>query len=184
MAFTTVLSKIPNKITAGESVSWAVSLSDYPASSDWTLTYTLVKSDAHIQIVAGSDGDDHIVEVAYSTSAGYAPGAYAYQGHVSNGTERYLVDSGIIEISTDFSGQETGYDGRSHVKKVLDAIEAVLESRASKTQLSQTVGSTQVQHMTLDQLIRARDEYRARYLKELASCGSMKKRVIKPRFYN
>jgi hypothetical protein len=183
MSYTTVLSNIPKKITAGESVSWSVTLGDYPASSGWVVTYTLVKSDARIQIVSTASGDAHLVEIPFATTAAYDAGKYHYQTHVSNGVERYQVGEGVIEVLPDFATQETGYDGRSHVKKVLDALEAVIENRASKTQMVQEVAGVQIQHMTTDQIIKLRDQYYSKYMRECAASGRAKtRRTIKPRF--
>jgi hypothetical protein len=183
MAYTTVLDKIPTKLTAGESVSWSVSLSDYPASDSWVLTYTLIKSDTRIQIVAAASDDDHLVEVTAATTADYAVGTYDFQAHITNGTEKYQVDAGVIEIVTDFATQASGFDSRSHAKIVLDALESAIEGRASKTQMSQMVGSVQVQHMTIKEQLEIRDIYAARYRRELVTSGAIKsRRTIKTRF--
>jgi len=183
MSYVTVLNDIPKKLTAGESVSWSVSLSDYPASDSWELTYTLVKSDTRLQIVAAASGDDHLIEIAIATTAAYDPGEYEFQAHISNGTEKYQVDSGSIEVVTDFATQTTGFDSRSHNKKVLDLLEAAIEGRASKTQMSQKVGGVEVQHMALADLRKERDVYAAKYRKELVAAGTIKpSRTIKTRF--
>ncbi len=184
MTFTTVLDAIPKTITAGESVSWRVSLADYPASSSWVLTYTLVKSDNQIQIAASASGADHLVEIPFATTQAYDPGEYDYQAHVSNGTERYRVGSGKIKILTDFSTQTDGYDNRSHNRKVLDALEAVIENRASKTQLTQTVGPVQIQHMSHDELMQAQKKYAFKCAREDLRAGRKLKRTIKPKFYS
>jgi hypothetical protein len=182
MAFTVVESKIPSRLVAGESVSWKWSDSDFPAPT-WELTYTLVKSDTRIQIVASADGADHLVEIAKATTAAYTVGEYDWQAHVGNGTERYKVGAGIIEIVTDFAEEATGYDARSHAKIVLDALEASIEGRASKTQLEQAVAGVQVKHMTLMEQVKLRDNYAARYRRELVADGKLKsRRQIKARF--
>ena len=153
MSYTTVLSNIPKKITAGESVSWSVSLDDFPASAGWVITYTLVKSDTRIQIVSTAAGDTHLVEIPFATTAGYNDGKYHYQAHISNSVERYQVGEGAIEILPDFATKTSGHDGRTWVKAAIDALEAAIEGRASKTQLSQTINGLQVEHMSLtDQL--------------------------------
>lgn len=183
MAYTKVLDDIPSELVAGESISWSKTYSDYPASESWVLTYTLIKSDTQIQIVASDDGDDHLVEVATGVTAAYAVGTYDWQAHISNGTERYLMDVGVIKVVTDFATQASGFDSRSHNKIVLDALEAAIEGRASKTQLSQMVGKIQVQHMTLMEQTRLRDQYAARYRNELITAGKIKpRRTIKTRF--
>lgn len=155
MSYTTVLPNIPRKMTAGESVSWSVSLSDFPASAGWVITYTLVKSDTRIQIVSTASGDSHLVEIPFATTAGYAAGEYHYQAHVSNTVERYQVGEGVIEILPDFATKTTGHDGRSWLEIAIDALEAAIEGRASKTQLQQAVNGVQVQHMSLGDQIEA-----------------------------
>lgn len=178
MTFTTVLDAIPKTITAGESVSWRVSLADYPASSSWVLTYTLVKSDNQIQIAAAASGADHLVEIPYTTTQAYDPGEYDYQAHVSNGTERYRVGSGKIEILADFAVQVDGYDNRDWLDTSIEALQASIQSRASKTQLSQTVGGVQIQHMSLtDQINALRELKNIRAGKKIAKRGLKSIRV-------
>lgn len=166
-------------------MSWKWSDGDFPASESWELTYTLVKSDAQLQIVATADGDDHLVEVAAATSAAYEVGEYEWQAHVANGTERYQVAVGMLTIVTDFAGQASGFDNRSHAKIVLDALEAAIEGRASKTQMLQMVGGVQVQHMTLREQTAMRDQYAAKYRQEQVRAGKVTPSpTIKPRFTN
>ena len=153
MSYTTVLSNIPSKLTAGESVSWSVTLDDFPASDGWGVTYTLVKSDTRIQIVSTADGISHLIEIPYTTTADYEAGEYRYQAHVSNDVERYQVADGIIKILPDFATKTTGHDARTWVEIAIDALEAAIEGRASKTQLQQSINGIQVQHLSLnDQL--------------------------------
>lgn len=183
MAYTVTESGIPDRIVAGESVSWSWSDSRFPASGDWELTYTLVNAAGQIQIVASADDDDHLVELAMATTAAYDAGEYDWQAHVSDGTERYRVAAGVIEIVTDFAGEGTGHDARSHVKIVLDALEASIEGRASKTQVEQDVAGTRIKHMTLEEQAKLRDMYAAKYRRELVVAGkATSRRTIKARF--
>lgn len=182
MAYTRVLSDIPEKMVAGESASWKYANSDFPASSGWSLVYSLINAAGKITITSTADGSDHLVEVASGKSANYAVGEYDWQAHVSNGTERYKVAEGVIEITPDFEAQ-SAYDTRSHAKKVLDALEASIEGRASKTQLSHTIAGVQIQHMTFDELLRMRNKYAAKYQGELVASGKARSRsTIKTRF--
>jgi hypothetical protein len=183
MAYTVVDSDVPDRLVAGESASWKWSDSRFPASASWVLTYTLVNASAKITITGSADGADHLVELAKATTEAYEAGEYDWQAHVSDGTERYRVDAGVIEIVTDFAAATGGHDARSHVKKVLDALEAAIEGRASKTQLEQAVGGVQVRHMTLAEQVKLRDRYAAKYRRELVAAGKAKsRRIIKPRF--
>lgn len=185
MAYAVVLTAVPEELTAGESVSWSWFDSRFPASDGWVLTYTLVNASVQIQIVAAADGDKHLVEIGKAVSDAYTVGSYEWQAHVDNGTERYQVAVGVIKIVADFADQTSGLDTRTHVKKVLDLLEAAIEGRASKTQLMQMVGGVQVQYMTLDELTKQRDKYAAKYRQEQIRAGQVTPSpTIKPRFTN
>lgn len=184
MAYAVVLTAVPPKLTAGESVSWTWFDSRFPAST-WTLTYSLVSASVQILITATADGDKHLVEIGKATSDAYTVGSYEWQAHVDNGTERYQVAVGVMEIVADFADQTGGIDNRSHVKKVLDALEAVIEGRASKSQLMQMVGGVQVQYMTLTEQTQLRKQYAAEYRREQVRAGQVSPSpTIKPRFTN
>jgi len=178
MSYTTVLSNIPKKITAGESVSWSVTLDDFPASAGWVVTYTLVKSDTRIQIVSTANGINHLVEIPYTTTADYTAGEYRYQAHVSNAVERYQVATGIIEVLPDFATKTTGHDARTWLEIAIDALEAAIEGRASKTQLQQSINGIQVQHLDLnDQLTALSRLKRILAGKKIAKTGLKSMRV-------
>lgn len=166
-------------------MSWKWSNATFPATA-WTLTYTLVSAAAQIQIVAANDGSDHLIEVTSTTSATYAAGDYTWQAHVSNGSgERSKVDEGVMTVTEDFATHSNGYDSRSHTKKVLDALNASIENRASKTQITQQINGVQIQHIALEDQIRLRDRYAMKYRKELAAKrGESCERTTTARFAN
>jgi len=158
--------KEPTEITAGDTWTWSRSLSDYLASDSWTLSYALVNVDNLITITATADGDDHLVEVAAATTAGYAPGSYNWQAYVIKSGERYQVDSGVLEVKPNFAEQTAGYDGRSHVKKVLDALDALIEGKATSDQLAYSIAGRSISKMSPEELIKWRDLYAGRYQRE------------------
>jgi hypothetical protein len=167
----------PESFTAGDLVAWkreaaalVIPTGEAPkASAGWALTYALVKTGARIAITAAASGDDHLVSIAAATTAGYAAGTYAWQAYVTKTTERYLVGSGTIRILPNFAAAAGGHDARSHVKRVLDAIEAKLEARASKEQEQMVVGGQVVGMMPIHRLLEWRDRYRAAYENEQAA---------------
>lgn len=151
----------PARIAAGDRWRWERrDLSDYPAST-WTLTYALVSSTVRVQITAAANGNWHQVDVAAATTAGYTAGTYRWQAYVTSGTDRRMVGQGDIEILPNFATQSSGYDGRSHARTVLDAIEAVIEGRATKDQESYSIGGRSLQRTPIAELLRLRDVYRA-----------------------
>lgn len=168
-------------ITAGNSVAWTISLDDYPASDSWALSYILLNSTTKITISSSADGDDHAVDLAAVTTAAYTAGEYEYTAMVTDGTDRYTVETGIITIMPDPSALST-YDGRSHAKKVLDALELLLEGKASDDAASYAIGNRSLTKMSPDELMMWRDRYRAEYRKEQMIAGNVKRKVIKARF--
>ena len=175
---------IPTSLQVGLTWEWGASFSDYPAST-YTLVYTLINSDSKITITADADDDDYSVAVVPATTAAYTAGVYAYQATVTDGTDTYLVASGSIEITPSFSAA-TILDTRSHVKKVLDALEATIEGKATGDQQLIMVGGRQIMSWSPTEMMKFRDHYRAEYTAEqmadAVAAGNGSNRKIKVRF--
>jgi hypothetical protein len=159
----------PVEVTAGDLVTWKRSLPDYPAGDGWALSYALTKSSVRIQVSSTASGNDHLVSVAAATTANWAAGSYTIQGYVTLSSERYQVFSGNIGILTNLAAQSSGYDGRSHAKKVLDAIETVLESRAGKDVQTWSGLEQSFSLIPTAELLTMRDKYRVEYQAEQAA---------------
>lgn len=154
------LIKTPKSLLAGANRSWSRSLDDYTASDGWVLFYVLVKDGKQITIDAGADGDAHLVDLAATETEGWEPGRYEYQTWVTKGDDAHMVEAGAIEILTNFRTQSIGYDGRTHAEKVLDALEAMIEGKASIDQQSYSVGGRSITRLTPAELIDWRNTYR------------------------
>lgn len=128
----TVPTAVPDTVTAGDTISWKITLADYPADDSWVLKYRLINAAGKFDITATADGADHLVSVAAATSAGYTAGTYSYQAYVEKGTDRYTVDTGSIVVKPNLAAQSAGYDNRSIARKTLDAIETALVAHGSK----------------------------------------------------
>lgn len=64
---------------------------------------------------------------------------------------------------------------QSHAEKVLQAIEAVIESRATKEQASIAIAGRQVQYIPLGELLRFRSEYKRLVQQEKIEAGLYQK---------
>lgn len=147
------------QLRAGDTWQWRrEDLSDYPAGT-WTLTYYFKSAAANFSVAATADGTNYAVTVAKATTAARTAGRYKWIAVVDNGTERHQVDQGELIVQPDFAASGN-LDDRSHARKMLDAIEALLEGRATKDQQSMTIGDVSITRMPLDQLLAARDKYR------------------------
>src|SRR5512139_3769447 len=90
----------PAQIRAGDTIKWTKSLADYPAST-WTLSYRLINGVNTIDITASADGDDHSVEVSHDISEHYVAGDYDWFSFVTDGSERYTLDRGVVTVLPD-----------------------------------------------------------------------------------
>lgn len=155
----------PPELRAGTTWQWRREdlTSDYPASS-WTLKYwfkQLAASGANFSAQASADGDNYAVNVAAATTAGYTAGKYAWAAEVSGGSsEVYEIDRGILIVVARFD-LASSLDFRTHARKMLDAIEALLENRATADILEYTIGTRHIKKMAPAELRDWRDYYRA-----------------------
>ena len=159
----------PSIFQAGDTVRWQKSLPDYPTSI-WTLRY-FINGPQQIVLTAIARGNDYLIEISASTSATWAAGSYWYEAVVERGTgaalERYKIKSGRLTIKPNPATLPAGYDGRSHVKKVLDALEATLQGKASRDQLSYTIEGRSIQKLSPAELVQWRNQYEWYYKQEL-----------------
>jgi hypothetical protein len=149
----------PTSARAGDTWAWTRESYDYPAPS-WVLTYTLYSSAAVISFAAAADGTIHSVSLAPATTAAYTAGRYDWVAHVTDGTDRYQVASGVITVLPDVAEAAT-YDGRSHARKMLDAINALIEGRATAGDLDVVRTSTgdRATDWDLPSLMKLRQQY-------------------------
>ncbi len=159
----------PSSVNAGDTWRWTRSLADYPASAGWALSYTLINASAKITVNASASGDDHAVTVAAATTSGYAAGTYDWRARVSRAGEVYTVGEGRLTVRNAFSAAT--FDARTHARKTLDAIEAVIEGRASSSTAEYTIAGRSLKHIPMADLLALRDKYRAEVLREDAAAA-------------
>lgn len=123
------LSTEPSSARAGDTWSWVRDLPDYPAPT-WVLSYTLFAAAAVVRITAAADGTQHSVHLLPATTGAYTAGRYDWAAHVTDGTDRHQVGAGTLLVLPNLTAA-TSYDGRTHARKMLDAIEAMMEARGT-----------------------------------------------------
>ena len=164
----------PLALRAGDSATWRISLCDYPAGAGWVLSYALLSASApKITFAAAADGDDHLVTLTAATTATWAAARYSMMATVSDGTDRATVRLADIVVLPDLTAA-ANYDGRSHARKMLEAIEAALESRATAEQLDLIELSIYNRTSKRGQgvLLEYRSKYRAEVAREDAASGN------------
>ena len=151
----------PEKLVAGDTLKFTIDLADYRPEDGWTLSYHFLSASADLGQHDGSDNGDgtHLINVAAATTAGWAAGRYSYRAFVSDGSDRFSVREGELVVEPDFATVTT-HDGRTHARKMLDAVEALLEGKATKDQASYSVEGRALQRYSFEDLLALRDKLR------------------------
>jgi len=180
----------PAWFNSGDTLQFTKQLADFPASDGWTLTYYLASSGAPITFdaVTDADGVSYDVTVTAATTATFTPGVYKWTAVVRKGAggaaQRFTVDQGDLRICSNPAG--TG--ALSHARKVLAAIEAVIENRATKDQEEYSIGGRMLKRSPLGELVKFRRQYAAEVRREeradqvARGQGQKTSRTVKMRF--
>jgi hypothetical protein len=158
---------LPTEIAAGVTLEIPITLTAYPASG-WGMTLVLRGPQA-IDLAGTADGDTHVLAADAATTAAWNAGAYWFSLRVTDGTDVVEVDAGELRITPDLASEAAGYDGRSHAQRVLTAIEAVIEGRATRDQERYRINNRELQRTPISDLIRLRDRYREEARRERAA---------------
>ncbi len=158
----------PRKITAGNSYSWTVSSSDYPASDGWVVSYSLSNTNEQFDITSVANGDDHDATILSASSQKYVAGVYDLVGFAVLSGERKIFYSQPCEIKPDPASMN---DHRSYAKRIVDAIEATIEGKASADAQSLAInGKTLTRYPIADLLV-----FRDRFKREVATEDAARK---------
>lgn len=166
-------SKEPAELVLGDYWAWRRDdlATDYPVSA-YSLSYEFHEDSGgggtHKFTLTATEADDtYFIESASSTTANYSVGDYIWEAYITKTSDsnRVMVDSGRTKITQNLA--DTNADLRSHAKKVLDAIEAVIENRATMDQSSMSIAGRSLSRLSINELMTFRDRYKAEYLKEI-----------------
>ena len=170
------------RIASGVTFSKAVTLTAHPAP-DWSLTLYLRGPQA-IDITAQPDGATHVFDVDAATTADWLAGRYWYTLRAARDGEVIQVDEGDLRVIPDLAALTDPHDGRTHAEKVLAAIEAVIEGRATIDQQSYQINNRQLARTPIPDLLLLRGKYReeVRQEQQAARGQSLLGRNVKVRF--
>ena len=173
------------KFNAGDTLDMTESVSGYPSTDGWTLYHQLIPqtSGTSIQLASTGTGGDHRTLYPPSTTTAWAAGAYSWFSWVSLSTSsRVSVGSGFLTIVANPATSTTAVDNRSHVRKVLDAINAVIEGRATHDMAQYMIQGRQVTLLGPEQLIRWRGYYQTLVNAEEVRSGQRKAQGLRVKF--
>ena len=162
----------PEIIRAGDYIAWKRTdlATDYPVAS-YALTYTASKQGStkfNITASESSSPEEYLVEVGGNVSAAYSAGEYNWQADMtdsSDSTKRVQVGEGLWTVEEDLAISTA--DPRTHNQKVLDAIRAVIQNRATRDQSSYSISGRSLSLTPMEDLLTLQAEYEGRVLAEV-----------------
>lgn len=155
---------IPDEIVAGTTLDLLLTLTAIPAP-DWALSLIL-RGPSAITLGSAASGAQHRIGASAAVTHEWLPGVYDWALRASRGAEVVQIDTGILRVRPDIVSLPAGHDGRSHAARVVEAIEAVLEKRATTDQQKYTINNRELWRTPIPELLLLRDRYRAEMRRE------------------
>ncbi|PCJ17479.1 MAG: hypothetical protein COB02_13750 [Candidatus Cloacimonadota bacterium] len=158
----------PSEVFQGDSIDFEINLQSIgvKSSDGWILTYSLRSVDTqYANVVASQNQDNFLISISSTITSTFKVGLLSFISKISKGTIVKTINSGTIDIKSSFNGL-TSFDGRSHARKVLESIEAVIEKRATKDQESYSIKGRSLSRTPIEDLINLRKIYKAELRQE------------------
>lgn len=160
--------KEPFEIQAGDLLQWKrTDLGTDYSNASYTLKYSarkLTPNHEEIEITASASGNDYLISVASSTTASYTVGEYHWQAYIirDSDSERVKIGLGHFHVIGNFDASNA--DQRTHARKMLDYIEAFLETKASNGDVSSySIGGRSLSKFSFQEITELRNYYKAEY---------------------
>lgn len=174
--------QFPGSIRAGVTFDTTVRLERYQAPT-WQVQVLLRGPKAIDFTSTTTSGSRHQLLVDADTTAAWLPGQYLFSVRaVSSGTV-LEIESGVVTIEADMATMADGTDARVHAQRVLDAIEAVIEKRATMDQERYTINNRELHRTPIADLLKLRGYYRGELQRlKAAQRGALFGRQVKVTF--
>ncbi|KZK82405.1 hypothetical protein PsAD46_03533 [Pseudovibrio sp. Ad46] len=151
------LNRAPAQIRAGDFVSWwCDELAETFPPEDFTLSYvgTLEgEAPSRIEFEATAENGGFLVSISGDDSSTWTSGAYQWAAFITRKSDgaRKTVGSGRFEVLLDLASGDA-IDLRSHNRRMLEQIEALLEGRAKSGVASYEIAGRKLTKLTPKEL--------------------------------
>lgn len=146
------------ELVAGDTLNYAATIPQYPTTDGWTTKLRLVPrvggAAVTVTAVVDPDAGTYVFQVPASTTASWISGAYAWSVWVEKGGERYTVQSGQLTVQADPSALAAGTDTRSQAERSLEAINGMLEGRATDATQRYMINGRELWRYTMAEILR------------------------------
>lgn len=158
----------PLRVVAGSTYKWRRNLPNFLPADSWVLSYGFSNGEQQDSLTATNYGDGtHLATLTLTATGDWDPGDWEWRAYVTKSGERYDVGRGVFPVEADIASEAK--DIRSNVKRVLDAINAMLEGKATNDQQSMSIAGRSLSRMSWDELMRARRTYKRLHRDEIAA---------------
>ena len=159
----------PTSVIAGDTLKFTINSSPYTVTDGFGINVNFVGPSGnptqYTEAAASTADTTFELSVAPAVTALYAEGHYNYAIVADDDTDEFTLEQGTFEVTLR-ADLNANNDLRTHARKTLDAIEAVIEGRATKTHLNHTIGGRSIQYMSPRDLIEFRKYYKDLVSKE------------------
>jgi hypothetical protein len=162
----------PSEIVVGDFLQWKRSdlVSDYPTDL-YSLSYVARINNSASEIAISTTGHTtyFLATALNAATSTYAVGDYSWQAEITRTSdgERVTVDRGSFAVIADLDAENA--DTRSHAQIMVDKIESLLSGKADSDVASYSIAGRSLTKMSFQDLVNARDYYRAEATKDAAN---------------
>jgi hypothetical protein len=151
---------VPDRVYAGDTWEWSETLGDYSADDGYAVSVSFWRA-RQAAVTASASGLATVwsFTIAATVTAAMIPGEWGWTIYASKGTTRKTAGSGFLRVRPNYAAATSSSAIGTHAEKVLAAIEAVIEKRATKAEGAITINGKAISYYKLDELVRLRDRY-------------------------
>ena len=161
--FDTIATVEPSEIVAGDFIQWRRDDLDY-LNTVYDLKYRIQlagNADASLDVDGVADGAGFLISIPSATTQKWIPGDFDYHVYIErkSDNERVRIGVGTLKVIGNFDGMPG--DFRSHARRMLASIEALLEGRTNDVVDNYSIGSRSITKMSVEELMKWRSYYLA-----------------------
>jgi hypothetical protein len=166
--------QLANKLIAGDTYKQNIYASEYDNTDGWEVVLKLVGPTGspipYSFTTTVVDATTYELRLGPEVTAAFGKGNYSYalvamKDLLPSGTDEHTIESGVLEVELR-ADLNFDTDLRTHARKVLDAINAVIEGRATKDQESYTIAGRTLTRTPLRELLALQKTYEEKVMRE------------------
>jgi hypothetical protein len=154
----TTLTEMPASFTAGTTVQYTRSHSEFAANAGWSMKIH-VAGGGVIHEAATPSGAAFVVTLSATETANLPPGTYQWEERVTKAGEEFVAASGIVEVYKNIA-QATEGSFLSKDEQDLVVVEAAITGRLTSDMESYSINGRTVNKIPMRELMTIRAELR------------------------